>query len=137
VTISGEVRPISVFLCDDVAEMRAILQDVLSEDPAVSVVGEADNGRDCVRLIDRLQPDVVLLDLSMPDMDGLEVIPQIVTVAPRTAIIVFSGFSANRMGEVALGLGADRYIEKGAQLAGVAAAVREVAARRQASDQDS
>jgi DNA-binding NarL/FixJ family response regulator len=128
-----EVRSISVFVCDDVPEMRAILQDALSEDPAVSVVGEADNGRDCVQLIGRLKPDVVLLDLSMPDMDGLDVIPQLATVAPRTAIIVFSGFSANGMGDVALGLGADRYIEKGAEIASFAVAVREVAARRQAT----
>jgi DNA-binding NarL/FixJ family response regulator len=136
VTLSGEVQPISVFVCDDVPEMRAILRDVLAEDAAVSVVGEADNGRDCVRLIGRLQPDVVLLDVSMPDMDGLEAIPQIATVAPRTAIIVFSGYGANRMGDVALRLGADRYMEKGAQIAGLASAVREVAAGRQVGRRD-
>jgi DNA-binding NarL/FixJ family response regulator len=134
VTVSGsEVRPTSVFLCDDVPEMRAIVQDVLADDPAVSVVGEADNGRDCVRLIGRLQPDVVLLDVSMPDMDGLEAIPQIAAVAPRTAIVVFSGFGADRIGDVALRLGADRYIEKGTQIAGLALAVRQVAASRQAA----
>jgi DNA-binding NarL/FixJ family response regulator len=130
VSQAPDLREISVVLCDDVAEMRSILHDMLAEDPSISIVGEADNGRDCVRLINRLDPDVVLLDLSMPDMDGLEAIPMIVKNAPRTGIIVFSGFAATRMADVATGMGADRYIEKGTGLHEVAAAVVEVAGAR-------
>lgn len=129
-TVSGDVRSISVVLCDDVAEMRSILRDVLAEDPSIAVVGEAENGRDCLRMIIRLEPDIVLLDLSMPDMDGLEAIPLIVKNAPRTGIIVFSGFGGRRMGDVAVGMGADRYIEKGTELHELAAAVIEVAESR-------
>jgi DNA-binding NarL/FixJ family response regulator len=114
--------------------MRAILHETLTEDPTVAIVGEAANGRDCVRMISELRPDIVLLDLSMPDMDGLEAIPLIAKLAPRTGIIVFSGFGANRMGEVALGLGADRYLEKGTSLQVLSAAVRAVADSRLASD---
>jgi DNA-binding NarL/FixJ family response regulator len=132
--MSREVRPITVVLCDDVAEMRAILHDTLTDDPTVTIVGQADNGKDGVRIIQELQPDVVLLDLSMPGMDGLEAIPQIATLAPRTGIIIFSGFGGSRMGKVALGLGADRYIEKGTRLDELAAAVREVAETRLAAE---
>jgi len=125
VTLSRGLRQIRVVLCDDMPELREILREMLAEDRMVAIVGEADNGRDCVRLIAQLQPDVVLLDLSMPDMDGLEAIPQISRVAPRTRIIVVSGFDGNRIGDVALRLGAHRYIEKGAQLQEVSSAVRE------------
>jgi DNA-binding NarL/FixJ family response regulator len=130
VTVSRDVRPLSVVVCDDVPEMRAIMSDVLSEDPNLTVVGEADNGKDVVRIVAQLRPDVVLLDLSMPDMDGLEAIPLIVKNSPHTGIIVFSGFGSNRMGDVAKELGADVYIEKGAGLTELSVAVHDVAQSR-------
>jgi two-component system nitrate/nitrite response regulator NarL len=134
VTLKSDLRRISVVLCDDVAAMRSILHDVLAEDSSISIVGEAENGRDCVQLLSRLEPDIVLLDLSMPDMGGLEAIPLIVKNSPRTGIIVFSGFGGKRMGDAAIGLGADRYVEKGAALHELAAAVVEVAASRHERD---
>jgi DNA-binding NarL/FixJ family response regulator len=125
-----DVSPVSVVVCDDVPEMRAVLQDVLSEDQALRVVGETDNGQTCVELIADLQPDVLLLDLSMPGMGGLEVISHIMSVAPHTAIVVFSGLGAGGMQDLALALGADLYIEKGTPLDELCTAVREVAFRR-------
>jgi DNA-binding NarL/FixJ family response regulator len=119
--------PIRVLICDDVAELRQLLRDLLADDPRMDVVGEAGNGRDCVVLAGQLRPDVVLLDLSMPDMDGLEVIPRLAKVSPDAGIVVFSGFVADRIGELALSLGADRYVEKGTALDMLANAVREVA----------
>jgi len=125
----GDTR-ISVVLCDDVAEMRALLRYTLEDDPAVRVVGEAENGLDGARMIAELQPDVVLLDLAMPEMDGLEAIPEIASSSPRTGIIVFSGFAADRMSESAIRSGADRYLEKGAPLDAVISTVHEVAESR-------
>ncbi len=121
---------ISVVVCDDVSEMRKLLRYALEADPRMRVVGEADNGREGARVIAELQPDVVLLDLSMPEMDGLETIPAILSTAPVTGIIVFSGFAADRMREPALQNGADLYLEKGQPLDEVIAAVREVAEMR-------
>jgi DNA-binding NarL/FixJ family response regulator len=125
---------ISVVVCDDVSEMRKLLRYALESDPRMRVVGEAENGREGARVIAELQPDVVLLDLSMPDMDGLETIPAISSAAPDTGIIVFSGFAAERMREPVLQGGADLYLEKGLPLDEVISAVREVAGARRGDD---
>lgn len=117
---------IRVVLCDDVSEMRTLLRYALESDPRLQVVGEADNGRDGARVIAELQPDVVLLDLSMPEMDGFETLDTIASSAPGTGIIVFSGFAAERMREPALENGADLYLEKGLPLDDVISAVRDV-----------
>lgn len=120
---------VRVVLCDDVSEMRKLLRYTLETDPRLEVVGEAADGREGARVIAELQPDVVLLDLSMPEMNGFETIPTIASSAPRTGIIVLSGFSAQRMREPALRNGADLYLEKGLPLDEVISAVREVSSR--------
>ena len=103
---------------------------VLEEDPELQVVGEAGDAEKGVEEIAELQPNVVLLDLSMPGMDGLEALPLIRRAAPDTAVIVFSGFTEERMAALALSTGADRYIEKGEPLEKVRQAVRELANSR-------
>jgi DNA-binding NarL/FixJ family response regulator len=127
---SGGSARIDVVLCDDVAEMRALLRTALEDDPSIKVVGEAGSGLDAARIIAELHPDVVLLDLSMPGMDGLEAIPAIAQSSPHTGIIVFSGFGAERMRRLALERGADLYVEKGEPLEVLFAAVRQVAEAR-------
>ena len=72
----------------------------------------------------------MLLDLSMPDLDGLEVIPVVLAQSPDTGIVVFSGFEAARMRGPASELGAHRYVEKGRPLEELRAAIREVGAAK-------
>lgn len=120
--------PIRIFLCDDVPELRTLLRFALEEEDDLRIVGEAGDAARGIEAIAELQPDVVLLDLSMPGMDGLEAIPRIRERSPSTAIIVFSGFGAERMGATVLEGGAWGYLEKGAPLDSVRAAVRAAAA---------
>lgn len=120
-------RAVRVFLCDDVSELRTLMRFALEEDIRMRVVGEAGDAETGIVRIAELQPDVVLLDLSMPGIDGLEAIPRIRAVAPATRIVVFSGFGAERMAPAALAQGADRYVEKGEPLDVVRSTVWEVA----------
>ena len=119
-------RMVDVYLCDDVPELRQLLRIILEEDPGLRVVGESGDAQVGIEEIAELQPNVVLLDLSMPGMDGLEALPLIRRAAPGTSVIVFSGFTEARMASLVLERGADRYIEKGEPLESVREAVREL-----------
>jgi DNA-binding NarL/FixJ family response regulator len=118
---------IRIFLCDDVPELRALVRYGLQEDAGLEVVGEAGTAQAGIDAVAELQPDVILLDLSMPGMDGLEAIPRLREVAPEMTIVVFSGFAGDRMRTPALELGAADYLEKGVPMETVRRRVRELA----------
>jgi DNA-binding NarL/FixJ family response regulator len=119
-----------VFLCDDVADMRLLMRLSLEEEPAFDVVGEADCGLSALAAIPESKPHVVLLDLSMPGMGGLELIPRLRELLPETGIIVYSAFSTPRTEAQVLAAGADRYLKKGAPLERLREVVGEVARER-------
>jgi DNA-binding NarL/FixJ family response regulator len=125
-----ERKPISVYLVDDVPELRELIKFGMEEDPGFEIVGEAGDGRTALDGIAQTRPAAVLLDLSMPDMDGLEAIPEIRNGDPDVAIIVLSGFSADRMGGPALERGADGYVEKGTPMQELRDATRSAVAKR-------
>jgi DNA-binding NarL/FixJ family response regulator len=108
-----ESPPISVLIVDDIPEWRELIGLGMQEDPGFDVVGEAGDGRTAIDRIAEVQPAAVLLDLSMPDMDGFQAIPEIRAAHPDLAIIVLSGFAVDRMGDPVLERGADAYVEKG------------------------
>lgn len=106
--------PIRVELVDDVAEARTMVRTALRFRGVFSVVGEATNGAEAIELAGRLSPDIVVLDIGLPDIAGEEVLTQLREVSPATKVVVFSGSepSENR----SLVDGADGYAVKGAQL---------------------
>lgn len=115
-----------VVLCDDVSMQRELLRYELEEDDDVLIVGEAADGPESVRMVRDLVPDVVVLDLAMPGLDGFEAIRLMRAIDPPPAIVVLSGFDADSMRHRAMSLGAARYLEKDGRLGAVRAAIREL-----------
>jgi DNA-binding NarL/FixJ family response regulator len=114
-----------VLVCDDAAEFRELLCLALDFESGVSVVGEAKNGRGCVAAVEQIRPDVVLLDLSMPQGDGWWTLERIRAEVPECAVIIVSALSEQKVAGRARAAGAHDFIEKGAPLARIADAVRE------------
>lgn len=114
----------SVLLVDDAAEIRSLIKMFLQMHEGIAVVGEATNGQEAVDLCAAHQPDVVLLDISMPIMDGLQALPLIRDVSPRTHVLMLSGFTTEAIKAEALSLGACAFIDKGTPGAQIVAAVQ-------------
>ena len=115
--------PIRVLLCDDAEGFRALMRSSLADDPSIEIVGEAADGVAGVEATAELQPDVVLLDMSMPRMGGLQAIPKMRRRAPGTSIIGLSSLSAARMAAPSIEIGAHTYLEKGTGLEDIRAAI--------------
>lgn len=108
-TSSREVR---VVVADDSPSLRRLVQLTLGLQPGVRIVGEAVDGAEAVEAARREQPDLVLLDIAMPVMDGLEALPLIRRDVPRARVLVLSAYSSAAMAEIARAAGADGYLEK-------------------------
>lgn len=118
----------TVLVVDDNANLRELLRISLETLGHMQVVGEAGNGREGVEKARALQPRIVLLDLSMPTMDGLEALGAIRQASPQSRVIVLTGFKADRLKDLALELGANAFLEKGIPPTQLADAVRLAAA---------
>ena len=104
---------IRVLLVDDVSDLRMLFRKALSMDDRVLVVGEAGDGIEAIEKATELNPDVIVLDLAMPRLDGLRAIPQLHQAAPGVRILVFTGFSSPRLAAKALQTCASGFVEKG------------------------
>jgi DNA-binding NarL/FixJ family response regulator len=113
--------------------IRALLKDLLEMDGRFAVVGEASDGVEAVSVVEREQPDAVVLDLSMPVMGGLEALPLIRDRSPGASVVVMSSFDARQMARQALDAGADAYLEKGATVAQLTGALLQAHASRGAA----
>ena len=113
-------------LADDHALVRRKLKDLLNEEADLHLVAEAENGLDIVRLVMELQPDVLVTDLTMPGLDGLQVTSEVRRLSPRTRVIVISVHREDTYVQRALELGAAAYVLKSASSTDLVAAVRAV-----------
>jgi PAS domain S-box-containing protein len=112
-----------VLLADDAPDLRLLLRRHMRRVPALEVVAEASDGRQAVDLATEHRPDVVVLDLGMPRVDGLQAASEIRELLPEARIIVLSGYPAEAMRAPALAAGADEYVEKSGDLAAIVAAI--------------
>jgi DNA-binding NarL/FixJ family response regulator len=117
--VSSPVRSASstsrVVIADDNDGIRALLRVLIELDDRMLVVGEARDGREALELVEAQRPDLLLLDLSMPELDGLQVLWEIRERALTPKVLVYSGFTAPNIREAALRAGADDFLTKGAE----------------------
>ena len=122
--VTDEEGPIRVLLVDDHAVVRRGLRGFLELLKDFDVVGEAENGREGVAAADRLMPDVILMDLLMPEMSGLEAIAAIKDAHPEIEIVAVTSFIEEEKVTAALEAGASGYLLKDAEAEEVAQAIR-------------
>lgn len=107
------MRPVRVLLVDDHAMFLAALRALLDRDERIEIVGETDNGAHALELDAELQPDVALVDLQLPVMDGFETTRRLQARRPDLRVVVISGVSTEGVAEEAAAAGADAFLFKG------------------------
>ena len=121
-------EPVKVLIVDDSRDLRDLLGIKVEMWGGYEVVGLAADGEEAVDLAKRHQPDLVLLDLAMPKMDGLQALPLILDAVPGVRVVVLSGFDRGAMADRAMEAGAHRYVEKGLSTRELSTVVSEVLA---------
>ncbi|WP_322748800.1 MULTISPECIES: response regulator transcription factor [unclassified Frankia] len=130
--MDGESEPqaaVRVVVADDADGVRDLVCLLLEMEPDFVVVGQARNGVEAVDVVSRTDPDLVLLDVSMPVLDGLAALPGVRRAAPGARVVIFTGFSEQALGERASALGAHALIEKGLATDSLVDRLRDVCGR--------
>jgi NarL family two-component system response regulator LiaR len=117
---------IRIFIADDHPIVRRGIRDLLDTEPDLQVIGEATNGRDAVSEVEKLQPDIVLMDLVMPVMDGIEAIRQIHERLPEVRTLVLTSFATDDKVFPAIKAGALGYLIKDTAPEDLVRAIRQV-----------
>jgi len=121
---------IRIVLADDHKILRDGLRSLLEQHPDMQVIAEADNGRATVKLAQELKPDVVVMDIGMPDLNGIDATKQIVTKAPGVKVIALSMHSDKRFVQGMLAAGASGYMLKDSAFEELARAIHVVVANQ-------
>lgn len=120
------MQKIKIILADDHNIVREGLRALVQTDPKIEIVAEAEDGIQAVELVKRFSPDVVVLDILMPELNGLEATRQIVAAVPTTRVLILSSYSSDHYVEKLMAAGAAGYLLKYAAGAELLKAIREV-----------
>jgi DNA-binding NarL/FixJ family response regulator len=127
-TVSSGVRAARVLIADDQTLFRSGLARLLDSEDRVSVVGEAADGLEAVKLAASLKPDVVLMDIKMPGLDGIEATRRIVAESPKSKVLMLTTFEADNHVIQALKAGASGYVLKDSQASAIVSSILAVVA---------
>ncbi len=116
----------SFVVTDDAMFMRTLLRKMLEQNDEFEVLGEASNGFEAIEAAKRHQPDVMTLDITMPEMDGIHAVPEILKVSPATRIIMVTAMGQQSMVIEAIKLGAKDFVVKPFEKSRVYQAIRNV-----------
>jgi len=125
---AASIRPPRVLIVDDQTLFRSGLAHLLGADERISVVGQAVDGIDAVQLAKTLKPDVVLMDIKMPNLDGIEATRRIIAENPKTKVLMLSTFDSDNNVIQALKAGASGYVLKDAQASSIISSLLAVVA---------
>lgn len=129
-TLVGQQR-IRIVVADDMRLFRESIAEVLDAEPSFTVVGLAGNGLEAIELVRQLTPDILLLDVKMPQVDGITAIRQLKAERPETRVILLTTLSASGYVMEGLAAGANGYLLKDTSTAGLISAIRAVYAGEQ------
>src|SRR5215470_18080569 len=115
-SLRGGEPMIELLICDDSAEARAVLRTMLADQPDIEVVGEAEDGGEAIAQAIALEPDVVLMDVSMPVVDGIAATRRVRELLPGARIVAFAGSDDGEIVNAMLEAGAGAYCLKGSPL---------------------
>lgn len=120
--------PIKVLIADDNSAIRAQLSEAILSQPDMELVGQAADGAEALRLIDRLKPDILLLDIVMPRMDGFSVLENLQKTEQKMQVIVITGLTRDEFIERAMALGASYYMVKPVETGCLCRRIRDICA---------
>ena len=117
---------LSVYICDNYGALRDLMRFALEDDARIQVVGEAEDAITCVRELPDARPDVLVLDLRMPGVTGLEAVPEIRAASPDTRIVVYSQYIDDRTEAELREAGVEAWLKKDEDLSELRATVLNV-----------
>ena len=121
--MSVATHPVRVVVVDDQALFRTGLARLLNEDERIEVVGQAEDGLAALSVVAKLKPDVVLMDLKMPNLDGIEATRRMLANNPETKVLILTSFDADTSIIQALKAGAAGYVLKDSQADGIVSSI--------------
>ncbi len=125
---------ITVMLVDDHALVRKGFRRMVEDDPELRIVGEASNGQEAIQLAQELKPQVIVMDMAMPEMNGVQATREIMKRLPKTAVLILSMYNQENDVRNAFDAGAQGYILKNADDIDLPSAIKDVAAGKRVLD---